>query len=500
MRPVRRDLRAPQVRRALRTGGTGILCAAALLAAAVPAFAASEGAAAHADPFAAILLELALLILGAMVGRSAALRAAKPPVLGELLVGVAAGNVGVWLGRQFFVLVMHLGNVQAVLDRLTGGATSLRDAAAKVFAAADLAPGAVGDQIVSILAGPQAVPLVLLVTALWIFSNLGVILLLFMVGLETTIAEMLEVGSRSLAVAIAGVAAPLLLGFAATEVLLPDAPLSLALFLGATLCATSVGITARVLRDLGRMQSAEAKLILGAAVIDDVLGLVVLAVVVGVVVSGEVQVGAVVRICVLSLAFVGAVLALGERLVKRLVPLMVVLERTHLKVLFPLVLAFGLAWLAGRIGLATIVGAFAAGLMLNEKAFAAEPELEETVAESVRPLETVLAPIFFVLMGMQVQLSTFLSPATIGIALGLTVAAVAGKLVAGVVAGRGVDRLTVGMGMVPRGEVGLIFVSIGKGVGIIDEAMFSAVVAMVLATTLLAPVLLEWSIARADAR
>jgi Kef-type K+ transport system membrane component KefB len=471
-----------------------------VLAAGVPAFAAGGGSAAHADPFAAILLELALLVFGAILGRYAALRFAQPPVLGELVVGVAVGNAGVWLGQPFFVLVMHLGNVHAVLERVTAGGASLREAAAQVFAAADLAPGAVGDHIVSILAGPEAVPLVVLVTALWIFSNLGVTLLLFMVGLEATIGEMLGVGARALAVAIVGVVAPLLLGLGATELLLPGAPLSLALFLGATLSATSVGITARVLKDLGRTQSAEAKLILGAAVIDDVLGLVVLAVVSGVAVGGGVQVGAVVRICVLSLAFIGAVLAFGERLVETLVPVMAALDRAHLKSLFPLMLAFGLAWLAGLIGLATIVGAFAAGLMLNEKAFAAQSDGAHTVEEAVRPLEAVFAPIFFVLMGMQVQLSTFLSPATIGIALGLTVAAVAGKLLSGVVAGRGVDRLTIGMGMVPRGEVGLIFVSIGKAVGIIDEALFSAVVAMVLATTLLAPVLLKWSIARADAR
>src|SRR5262249_10290209 len=155
--------------------------------------------------------------------------------------------------------------------------------------------------------------------SLWLFSNFGVTLLLFMVGLESTVPEMLAVGRRALAVAVVGIVAPFALGFAPSRLLLSGAPLTLYPFLCAPVRATSVGITARVFRDLGRLQSPEARVILGAAVIDDILGLVVLAIVVGIVATGSVQLGDVARISGLSVLFLGGVLLFGERIVRRLV-------------------------------------------------------------------------------------------------------------------------------------------------------------------------------------
>lgn len=450
----------------------------------------------HVDPFAFILIDFALLIVAAMIGRWAAGRAGQPAVLGELVIGIVVGNVCYWLGWPGAVLGMHLSEALALMGEVWTSGLAVRDAAAHVFSEAQLAPGGAGAELLSVLTGPRGDYLVNLAAALWLFSNLGVILLLFVVGLESTVREMLAVGMRALMVAVVGVVVPFALGFAAMRMLLPSAPSTVALFVAATLCATSVGITARVFRDLGRMQTAEAKVILGAAVIDDILGLIVLAVVVGIVARGGVQFGDVTRICVLSALFLGIVVAFGERVVRALIPVMHALDRANLRLLFPLALAFAASWLASQIGLAAIVGAFAAGLVLNEELFPPD-ESRRTMEEMVQPVEVLFAPIFFVLMGLQVNLETFLSPATAGIACALVVVGLVGKLVAGLPAGPGVDHLTVGIGMVPRGEVGLIFASVGRSLGVVDDALFSAVVIMVVVTTLLAPILLKWSLQRA---
>jgi len=191
------------------------------------------------------------------------------------------------------------------------------------------------------------------------------------------------------------------------------------------------------------------------------------------------------------------VLFLGERIARRLARAFRRLEPTQTRLLFALTLAFLMGWLANLIGLATIVGAFAAGLIVSDTHFPAREggndATGETVHALVAPLEQIFAPVFFLLMGMQVNLSTFARPGTLGVAAGLTVAAVAGKVVCGLAAGK-TDRLSVGLGMVPRGEVGLIFASVGKGLGVIDPALFSAVVIMVMVTTMMTPIALKWSL------
>ncbi|UCH91438.1 MAG: cation:proton antiporter [Nitrospirota bacterium] len=289
--------------------------------------------------------------------------------------------------------------------------------------------------------------------------------------------------------------APFSLGLLVTLWLLPQNPMPVHLFVAATLCATSVGITARVFKDLNRLQTQEAKVILGAAVIDDVLGLIILAIVVGIVATGEVHLLDIGRIVLLSLVFLGLVMKFGDRLVRLLLPFMSQLDK-NFKLLFPLGLCFLFSWLANQIELATIVGAFAAGLILNEKDFSKYSSENMTMEELMKPLESIFAPIFFVLMGMQVNLATFLSTESLALGLALIVVAAIGKVVSGLPAGTGTDKLSVGIGMIPRGEVGLIFASVGKGLGVIPEFVFSAIVMMVIVTTFIAPLGLKWSLSR----
>ncbi len=406
----------------------------------------------HDDPVASLGLSLVLILAFARLGGDLAVRLGQPAVLGELVVGVLIGN----LSLAGFGGLEYL-KTEPMLDML---------------------------------------------------ARLGVLLLLFEVGLESTVAQMLAVGWSSLLVAILGVAAPFGLGWAVGAWLLPDASVYMHAFLGATLTATSVGITARVLKDLGETQSAEARIILGAAVIDDVLGLVILAVVGGVISAANagqtMALGHVAAIVGKAVLFLVGSLGLGLYLSPRMFHLASKLQSQGVLLSAGLSCCFLLAWLANAIGLAPIVGAFAAGLVLENVHFRdftdrGEHGLEELLA----PLCSVLVPIFFVLMGMRTELASFAQPGVLGLAAALTVAAVIGKQVCGLgVLAPGVDRLTVGLGMIPRGEVGLIFANLGltlefAGRRIVDPAVFSAIVVMVILTTLATPPALKWSLRRA---
>jgi Kef-type K+ transport system membrane component KefB len=358
----------------------------------------------HTEVFTVFLLALGGVVLAAMIGRWLASRFHQPAVLGELLIGVVVGNVGYGLGLGSFRLIMHMGDATPVFNKVFEENLSVEEAARQTFPAREMEQGGRGDTVVRLITGKQAAQNLTLGFGLWLASNFGVILLLFLVGLESSVEGLLQVGGKASRVAAVGVVAPFGLGYLASVWLLPEEKDATHLFLAATLCATSVGITARVFKDLGLLQSKEAQVILGAAVIDDVLGLIILAVVSGIAASGGVSLGEVARITALSAAFLGAVMILGERLVRRLVPVMSYLDRHHVKLLFPLALAFLMAWLASQMQLAAIVGAFAAGLVLSEKFFGTHAG-SATIEESVAPLEKLFAPVFFVLTGMQVNLA-----------------------------------------------------------------------------------------------
>ncbi|MBI4551905.1 MAG: cation:proton antiporter, partial [Candidatus Latescibacteria bacterium] len=291
-------------------------------------------------------------------------------------------------------------------------------------------------------------------------------------------------------------------------------------FVGATLTATSVGITARVLKDLDRIHLPEAQIILGAAVIDDVLGLIILAVVSGMVTMGAVSVASVALISLKAIVFLALALLIGAKFAAPWLGRLAQRMRVSGAVLVAaLVFCFLLSVLADWIGLATIVGAFAAGLILEDHHFQMrrpqQAEMVEglalidsapeetghrmiTIGALLAPLSAFLVPIFFVLMGIRVRLETFLDPSVIGLALTLTLAAFAGKLVCGLAVRRTYHRLVISLGMVPRGEVGLIFATIGRGLGVMDDALFSAMVIMVIMTTLVTPPLLTWSLRRSE--
>ena len=345
-------------------------------------------------------------------------------------------------------------------------------------------------------------------------AKIGVLLLLFEVGLESTVAEMRKVGGSSLLVAVVGVVAPFALGYGISALFIKEIPAAILamspgfsisnihLFIGATLCATSVGITARVFQDLGKMHLREAKIILGAAVIDDVLGLLVLAIVTSIVVAGQtgtsVDLLSLLKIGGMAIGFLFGAFLLGQWVVPKMMKGLAKLRAKGAMLTSSLVLCFTLAYLAHLAGLAAIVGAFAAGLILEEVHFKEFRE-DRALHELIVPVVTLFVPVFFVLMGIQVRLETFLRVDILGLVAGLTIAAFIGKQVCGLaIVEKGLDRLSIGLGMVPRGEVGLIFASIGKSLKIVDDAVFSAIVIMVILTTLITPVLLRYSLQRSS--
>jgi Kef-type K+ transport system membrane component KefB len=338
-----------------------------------------------------------------------------------------------------------------------------------------------------------------------ILAQFGVLILLFAVGFESDLGKMAAVGVSSFAVAVLGVAAPMALGYYVSRTFFPSQGLLADWFVGATLCATSVGITARVLSDLRKTDSREGRIILGAAVIDDVLGLLVLAVMSGLIeaMNRGVAFETITVLVILgkAIAFLVVATLMGRWLSPRVFQLAARLQGDGLVLTVALLFCFGFAYVAAMAGLAPIVGAFAAGLVLDKTHYRQLRERDpgrQELTDMLNPLATFLVPIFFVLMGMRVDLAVFGHVEILGFAAVLTIVAILGKQVCALgVFERGTDRWAVGLGMIPRGEVGLIFASIGAtltiaGEPVVSEEVYSAVVVMVALTTFLTPPLLTW--------
>ena len=403
-----------------------------------------------------VLIGLAAMLLVAKLGGELFERLKQPAVLGELIGGILVGNL-VLLG----------------------------------FTAAEPLKT---DAVIAALA------------------QLGVILLLFEVGLESNLGEMLEVGWSSLLVAVAGVVAPFFLGWGVSAYFLPSESRLVHIFIGSVLCATSVGITARVLKDLGKLSLRESRIILGAAVIDDVIGLMILAVVIGAVTAalagGSISLIHIFWIAAKTAVFFVSAFAVGHYVVPHVFHGAGKLQSRGVLLVLSIAFCFWLSWLATRVELAAIVGAFAAGLVLDEVHFKLFKQRgEHDLEQLLDPVTTFLVPIFFVLMGMKVDLRVFARPQLLGFAAALTLAAIIGKQICSLaVAERGLNRLSIGLGMIPRGEVGLIVAGIGStlmlpnafGVPepVIGAATFGAIVIMVIVTTLVTPPLLKWALSR----
>lgn len=415
----------------------------------------------HSDPVTPILIDLVAMLLAARIGGHLAELVNQPPVLGELIAGVAIGAVALAFPED-----SALGQLVAIA-RQDGSHID-------------------------------------------ILARLGVVLLLFEVGLEATVDDMLRVGVPALLVAIVGVVTPMLAGIGFGMLFIKELPeganpFHVYLFLGATLSATSVGITARVFNDLKRITMREARIVLGAAVIDDVLGLIVLAAVSGLIMATHAQDGAHTSVIGLltwttfkAVVFLVLAVVVGGKAAPILFTWIAGLRGKRLVLTAAITFCFFLSWMAAEVGLAPIVGAFAAGLIItdrNLRPFRLDGEFSRpstALHHKVGALAAFLVPVFFVQMGIRVDLTTFLDLQVLLIAGLLTVAAIVGKLVCGaVVRGNLWQRATVGVGMIPRGEVGLIFAQAGLSLGVVTHGTFSSILIMVVLTTFVTPLILK---------
>jgi Kef-type K+ transport system membrane component KefB len=450
-----------------------VLCIALVAAITVGSVSAAEGSAtgevAAVHSYAWTLFWIAILLLFAKLA-SLVERFGQPSVLGELVIGMILGNLAL-VGFMAF-------------------------------------ESAETDSLIRFLA------------------ELGVIILLFQIGLESNIKMMAKVGKTAFLVAIVGVVVPFVLGaYVVGPFLMPGLDATAYLFLGAALTATSVGITARVFKDLGKLQMREAQIVLGAAVIDDVVGLIILAVVSAIATAGTVSALTVGLIAGKAIGFLVGAILLGSFFAPRLGKILSLIH-TGVGMKFTLAIVFCLLLAAGAqaIGLAPIVGAFAAGLVLDPVHFKyfkdqhlvmdlkhmtkdANATVKKSVDEAIEhhshrhieyliePLGHFLVPIFFVMTGMSVNLATLFDPSIVLVALGVTAVAFIGKIVSGLAAGK-VRKSIVGWGMVPRGEVGLIFATIGRGLGVVNDELFSVIVIVVILTTLFTPPILAYLLKR----
>lgn len=433
----------------------------------LPILAAASETAESADSslvLAAVLLSLVVIYLASKVGSELANRIGLPSVLGELVGGVLVG-----------ISVLHLlvfpgtgidasGSLVIKFLELTDGLTPA--AANGVFQAES--------EVISTLA------------------ELGVIILLFEIGLESNLKDLMAVGIKALIVACVGVAVPFAAGTAGLMIIFGISAIP-AIFAGAALTATSIGITSKVLSEMGRLNSKEGQIILGAAVIDDILGIIVLAVVASLAKDGTVDVGNVIYLIVSATGFLIGAIALGNIFNKSFVAIVDKLKTRGDLILPAFVFAFVMAYIAAAIHLEAILGSFAAGLVLEET------EKRKELQKLVLPIADMLVPVFFVTVGARTDLSV-LNPAIpsnregLIMAVFLVTVAIIGKVVTGwsIFGPEKINRLAIGIGMIPRGEVGLVFLGIGSSSGILSKPLEAAIIMMVIVTTFLAPPLLRF--------
>jgi Kef-type K+ transport system membrane component KefB len=317
-----------------------------------------------------------------------------------------------------------------------------------------------------------------------LLAQLGIVLLLFMIGLNTELKELISAGGAAVVVAVAGVALTFAGGFAAGRLL--HLPYLVAVFLGGSVTATSVGISARVLADLGHLHDREAQVILGAAVVDDIIGVILLTLISAIAEGSGMSAYGIVRMAVVAFSFVVLAIIIGSWLAPWLVRTIDRIGIARGLFFASFIFALTLAWIAQRAGTAIIIGSFAAGLVL------ARTEKGEEIELQMRNAAHFFVPIFFIAVGAAIDVRTLLVPRYLLIGGMLAAVAVVGKLIAGFLApGHGLRRAVIGIGMIPRGEVSLIFAQIGLAGGLLSAGLYSSITIMVVITAFLTPLLLR---------
>ncbi|OAB59529.1 sodium:proton antiporter [Phormidium willei BDU 130791] len=432
---------------------------------------ATEAEADGATVLGGVLLSLIVIYLASKLGGEICARINLPPVLGDLVGGVVVGI------SVLNLIIFPESGAQAGDSLIFRFIEATGELTPETLAASFSAES----EVINIL------------------SELGVIILLFEIGLESELGELIKYGPQAAIVAVVGVVAPFAMGTAGL-IYLFETPAIPAIFAGAALTATSIGITAKVLAEINKLSSKEGQIIIGAAVLDDILGIVVLAVVASLVKTGEVQVNNILFLTVSAGAFLIGTILVGRLLAPYYVSLVDKLKTRGPLLIVSLIVMFLLSYVAAAIQLEAILGAFAAGLILGET------EKRHELEEQVIPVADMLVPVFFVVVGARTDLAV-LNPAVpsnregLIIATFLIVVAIIGKVITGftIFGQPDTNRLAIGVGMIPRGEVGLVFAGVGAASGVLSESLEAAIIVMVIATTFVAPPMLRLVLERGDA-
>jgi Kef-type K+ transport system membrane component KefB len=343
-------------------------------------------------------------------------------------------------------------------------------------------PAVVGEIAAGSVIGASVLGWVHINEPLEVLAEIGVILLLFSVGLETRLDDLAKVGRSAILAGVGGVLLPFVLGAAWARLSGMDTAKSM--FVAAAFVATSAGITARVLKDMGVLNQMESRVILGAAVIDDILAMLLLAFVTALQGGNGLNLAAIAFVALQAIAFVALVGWIGPKFMRKASPWLDVPISPHSPLTISLALCLGLALAASFLGLAAIIGAFLAGMA------AAETRQREALEHQLRPIMAFLVPFFFVITGAKLNLGDLASLAALGVLLIVTVLAVLGKLLGSGLGALSLGRrsaLIVGTGMVPRGEVGIIVASLGLQAGVFESATYTIIIAMSLLTAVIAP-------------
>ncbi len=440
------------------------------------------------DPFSFILLEFGFIVLLALVGHILSRHFRLPKMLGELIIGVTAGNLLYWTDLSpVFYMLMHLGDAGEIFKSVWTSNLSVADTIHQYYASGQPETQDFVNRLSEVFATNQSSGLVLLGVALWIFSNFGVFLLLFKLGLETRTEEIMNAAEPlAFLVSVTGTLLPFFLGLGAGLWLMPEASTSVHIFIAAALCTTSAAITTGMFTYLNRHQSREARLAIHAAFLDDIFGMFFLSFIVNIVLGETLNFIEIITLFFYSgFIFIG-IIVLGKWMIRYL-PEFYRFDEPHTRILVPIVLVVFASWMAEMFNVGIISSAFIAGMILNNM-----PDKRGFIQGLIAPLEKIFAPVFFVFVGMQVNLQLFIDPEILGLTLVFLIVAVSGKIVSGFVTRQNINRFAVGLGMIPRGEAVLIFISIGKILGIIDDSFFSIITVIVLITNFIAP----WAINR----
>ncbi len=444
------------------------------------------------DPFAYIVVELGLIIAAVVVSHFISRRLYLPSILGELLVGLVVGNLLYWSGLSpLFLLIMHLGDASLLFREAWVTGASVIDVAGNIFAPEELEPGNIGARLINIMVGHESPGLVLMGSALWHFSNLGILFLWFRMALGMRLDDLLAVGRKAFYVAAGSMVVTLGLGLLVIRWLMPEAEWSTQFLLACGLIPTSASIALPLAATYERRFTSVARMAVDIILVADIAAVVLISTAISFVQTGSQTLWSAFPNLIGIAGYLAAVFYLCRKAPTWKLPWLSEMEEYKAKLLLPLGLAFLMAWIADLLTLSSLIGIFGAGMIINRLDLKKRCRGRLSAIDLMHPLTQLFAPAFFVLLGMQINLGSFLSFHVLGMSILLIGVAVGARLLCGWLVVQATEGWLLGWTMVPRGEMALVVAATGKSLGIMDDVAYAAFMVMVIASMILASIMVR---------